>query len=125
MKDESSADRPRSCADEAARDTVKRNKDEQEKDPKKPIKKERILNWKWTARIFLLTFFISVGLSFFSESVSEQWNIWVALAILLVFIFIGILFDVIGTAVMSADPKSLNSMCTRQVRGAKRALKWT
>ena len=47
MKDESSADRPRSCADEAARDTVKRNKDEQEKDPKKPIKKERILNWKW------------------------------------------------------------------------------
>ena len=43
MKDESSADRPRSCADESARDTVKRNKDEQEKDPKKPIKKERIL----------------------------------------------------------------------------------
>ena len=58
MKDESSADRPRSCADEAARDTVKRNKDEQEKDPKKPIKKERILNYSFC--------FFAISFSFLS-----------------------------------------------------------
>lgn len=123
MKEETTADIDRSC-DEAVPETDAKKAKDDAGQPQKKAKKESMFNWNWTARIFLLTFSISIGLSFFSESVSEGLNVWIALIILLVFISIGILFDIIGTAVMSADAKSLNSMCTRQVKGAKKALKW-
>ncbi len=123
MKEESAAEIDRSCSEDSTDIEAKKSRETQPSGQKKQ-KKDSMFNWKWTARIFLITFTISIGLSFFSESVSEELNVWIAFAILFVFIFIGILFDIIGTAVMSADPKSLNSMCTRQVRGAKKALKW-
>ena len=123
MKEDVSSDIDRSNKSESEENEDKKNKDAQPQEQKNQ-KKESLFNWKWTARIFLLTFSISIGLSLFSESVSEELPVWVAFIILCVFVFIGILFDIIGTAVMSADPKSLNSMCTRQVKGAKKALKW-
>ena len=117
MKEDVSSDIDRSNKSESEENEDKKNKDAQPQEQKKQ-KKESLFNWKWTARIFLLTFSISIGLSLFSESVSEELPVWVAFIILCVFVFIGILFDIIGTAVMSADPKSVKSMCTRQVKGA-------
>ena len=46
----------------------------------------------------------------------------VALLILLLFIFLGILFDILGTAVMSADPRPFHSMASHKTKGAKQAL---
>lgn len=87
-------------------------------------KKDKLFNWKWTGKIFITAFSISIVLSFLSEAASQKLNFWIAGAILFLFIFIGILFDIIGTAVTASDPKMFNSMCSKQVRGAKTALKW-
>ena len=46
----------------------------------------------------------------------------IALLILLLFIGLGILFDILGTAVMSADPKPFHSMAAHKEKGAKQAL---
>ena len=46
----------------------------------------------------------------------------VATLILLLFIALGILFDIIGVAVTAANPKPFNSMAAHRVKGAKEAL---
>ena len=46
------------------------------------------------------------------------------LFIYLFFIFLGILFDIIGVAVTSSDDKIFHSMSARKVRGAKVAVKF-
>ena len=50
-------------------------------------------------------------------------GIVVAFAILLVIIFVGIIFDVVGVAVTSADEKPFHSMAARKVPGAQDAIK--
>ena len=42
----------------------------------------------------------------------------------MIFVFIGILFDIIGVSVTSADPKVFHSMSSRKVRGASIASKF-
>jgi CBS domain containing-hemolysin-like protein len=46
----------------------------------------------------------------------------VALLILLLFIGLGIVFDIIGVAVTAADPKPFHSMAAHKEKGAKQAL---
>jgi len=46
----------------------------------------------------------------------------IALLILLVFIALGIVFDIIGVAVTAADPKPFHSMAAHRVKGARQAL---
>ena len=47
----------------------------------------------------------------------------VAFFILLVIIFIGIVFDIIGMAVASADEKPFHSMASRKIPGAQEAIR--
>ena len=46
-----------------------------------------------------------------------------AFAILLAIVFIGIIFDIIGVAVTSADEAPFHAMAARKVNGAKEAIK--
>ena len=46
----------------------------------------------------------------------------IAFVILLVIIFVGIIFDIIGVAVTSADEKPFNAMAARKVPGARQAI---
>lgn len=50
-------------------------------------------------------------------------GIVVAFLILLAIVFIGILFDVVGVAVTSADEKPFHSMAARKVPGGQEAIK--
>lgn len=88
---------------------------------KEKIKKEKV-NVKWIAQIALISFTISFGLSFVSEiaipNLSVVWGILLTLA----FVFIGILFDIVGVAVTGADEKVFHSMNSRQVKGSKVAV---
>lgn len=65
---------------------------------------------------------LSAVLTLASESMLDGAGMAVALLILLLFIFLGILFDILGTAVMSADPKPFHSMAAHKEKGAKQAL---
>lgn len=90
---------------------------------KKPVKNKRLVDYKWIFTVTILAFFISLGFSFFSEITIPNANSIVATIIILLFICIGIIFDMIGIAITVADLKTFNSMATKQVRGAKLAVK--
>lgn len=87
-------------------------------------KKKELINWKWIGTIFTISFFLSFGLSFLSEVTIKQSTLFVSILITLVFIFLGILFDIIGVAVTSSDETIFHSMSARKVRGAKTAVRF-
>lgn len=86
------------------------------------VKKKHKVNYNWIIKITLLAFFISIIFSGFSEIFIKNVNIYFAILILIIFIFIGIVFDMIGVAVTSADEQPFHSMSSRKVKGAKQAV---
>ena len=86
-------------------------------------KKERNKTIRWVIIIFLVTIFISAVISFASTELMSDSSMTVAFIILLVIILLGILFDVIGVAVTSADEKPFHSMAAHKVNGAQEAIK--
>lgn len=96
------------------------NKDEK-KSLKKQLqrdKKKELINYSWIIKITLIAFSISFIFSALSETMIPNVNIFVGIIILIVFILIGILFDMIGVAVTSADMAPFNSMSSRKIKGA-------
>ena len=97
-------------------------------DEKKSINKElrknkkELANWRWIIRITLIAFTISIVFSLISQTVIPNVNIFIGLLILILFIGLGILFDIIGVAVQVADEKPFHSMNSRKIKGAKMAV---
>lgn len=90
---------------------------------KKPVKNKRLVDYKWILTVTLLAYCISLVFSFFSETMIPNTNSIIAVIIIFLFIGIGILFDMIGIAITVADVKTFNSMATKQVKGARLAVK--
>lgn len=90
---------------------------------KEKIKKEQV-DVKWLIKIIIMAFVISFGLSFVAQTTIPNLNIWLGVLITLLFIVIGIIFDIVGVAVNSADEKVFHSMNARKVRGANVAVKF-
>ena len=91
-------------------------------DPTAP-KKERNKAIRWVVTIFLSTILITSIISLASEEIMSVSAMPVAFVILLVIIFVGILFDIIGVAVTSADEKPFHSMAARKVPGALESIR--
>lgn len=87
------------------------------------VKKEHV-DVKWVVKILIMAFVISFSLSFVSQVTIPNLSIFWGVLITLIFILIGILFDIIGVSVTSADEKVFHSMNSRQVKGAKVAVKF-
>lgn len=79
-------------------------------------------NYGWIFQITLLAFVISLMFSFTSEMVIPNVNVFVGLILVFVFIAFGVLFDMIGVAVATADEKPFHSMSAQKVRGANVAV---
>ncbi len=88
---------------------------------KEKIKKE-LVDKKWVLTIFVIAFAISFSLSFVSEITVPNFNLGIGIVVTLLFIILGILFDIIGVSVTTADPKVFHSMNSRKVRGANIAV---
>ena len=86
-------------------------------------KKERNKTIRWVVTIFFITIFISGTISFTSDILMANSSMLVAFIILFAIIFIGIIFDVIGVAVTSADEKPFHSMAARKVPGAQESIR--
>ena len=86
-------------------------------------KKERNKTVRWVVTIFFVTILISGTISFVSDEIMEGSSILVAFLILLAIVLIGIIFDVIGVAVTSADEKPFHSMAARKVPGGMEAIR--
>lgn len=85
-------------------------------------KKERNKTIRWVVTIFLTTIFISGAISLISDEIMSTSGIFVAFLILLAIILVGIIFDIIGMAVASADEKPFHAMAARKVPGAREAI---
>ncbi|MBQ4565796.1 MAG: hypothetical protein IJA48_05550 [Oscillospiraceae bacterium] len=72
--------------------------------------------------IFFVTILISSTISFLSSSVMEDAGLVEAFIVLLIIVLLGIIFDIIGVAVMSANEKPFHSMASKKVPGAMEAL---
>ena len=83
----------------------------------KKEEKRRIRNWVIT--IFLATIAISAAISLASDAVMENSSTVVAFLILLLIVFVGIVFDIVGMAVATADEKPFHAMAARKVKGAR------
>jgi CBS domain containing-hemolysin-like protein len=90
---------------------------------KKPIKNKKSVDHKWIAIVTVSAFLISIVFSFASELIMPNATAIIATITILLFIGIGILFDIIGIAITVADISTFNSMATKRVRGAKIAVK--
>ena len=86
-------------------------------------KKERNKAIRWVVTIFISTILISGIISLASEEIMSASNMLVAFIILLTIILVGILFDIIGVAVTSADEKPFHSMAARKVPGALESIR--
>ena len=90
---------------------------------KKQGKKMPKPDYKWIILIFTLTMVISGTMSFISSELLGRANLAVSFLILISIVLIGIIFDVIGVAVTSAEEKPFHSMASRKVPEAAEALR--
>ncbi len=86
-------------------------------------KKHRLKNVRWVITIFLVTIFVSGMISLISEEVMGSSGMVTAFLILLTIVLIGILFDIIGVAVTSADETPFHAMAARKVPGARESIR--
>lgn len=93
----------------------------------KAKKKNKNINRKsdirWILNVSLLAFSITFVMTIFSEGALANVSLFTGIIIVLFFIFVGIIFDMIGIAVTVADPKVFHSMAAKKITGAKVALK--
>ena len=61
-------------------------------------------------------------MSFISENLIKNINVVFAFLILIIIIFIGILFDIIGVAVTAADEPPFHAMSANKQKGSKEAV---
>lgn len=77
---------------------------------------------RWTITVFVVTLVISATISLVSEGIMQQSNVFSAFIILLVIVFLGIVFDIVGVAVTSASTAPFHSMASRKVAGAQECI---
>lgn len=79
-------------------------------------------NTKWLITITVLAFCISFVFSLISEITLSKVNLIMGIIILILFIGIGIVFDMIGVAVTSTTESPLHAMSSKKMKGAKKAV---
>ena len=77
---------------------------------------------KWVIKIIILTILISISFTLLSQVSLKNAGYVLAFAVLAIFIFIGIAFDMLGIAVTSADVRPFHSMAAHKEVGATEAL---
>ena len=90
---------------------------------KEKVKKEQV-DINWIIKILIMSFVISFGLSFVSEMTIPNLSLVLGIIVTLLFIGLGIVFDIIGVSVTSSDEAVFHSMNSRKVKGASVAVKF-
>ena len=103
--------------------TALHTNDPEPRSKKNKKKTRKHSNARWIVTIFFVAVLISSAISFLSSSIMEDAGIVEAFVVLLFIVLLGIVFDVIGVAVMSAGEKPFHSMAAKKVPGAAEALK--
>lgn len=78
--------------------------------------------WIWPLKIFIIAIILSFSFSFLSEYIFSKVGIIVSIAVLIVLLCIGVVFDMIGVAVTAASIEPFAAMRSRKVYGADKAM---
>ena len=77
----------------------------------------------WIIKAFVLTFFITIIISGLSNIIAENSNIIILSIITFIILILGIIFDTIGTAVLTADEATFHAKASNKIKGSKQAIK--
>ncbi|MCK8058881.1 MULTISPECIES: hypothetical protein [unclassified Fusibacter] len=80
----------------------------------KKLKKGKRYHIKLAVQIFILSFSLSILMSFASQTTLSKSSVIFAFFVLLVIIFIGVIFDIVGVAVATADPAPFHAMASKK-----------
>ncbi len=96
-----------------------------EKKDKKSVKKtkKKINPWIWPLKIFIIALILSFTFSVLSEMVFSVVGIVVSVLVILLLLTLGVICDMIGVAVTSANIEPYTAMRAKKVRGSKEAMK--
>lgn len=87
-------------------------------------KEKKLVDFKWIYKIIFITFGISLFMSFVSGITLPSVPTIVGILVVLLFILIGVIFDMIGVSVTASNLSVFNSMSSRKVKGAKLAVRF-
>lgn len=76
----------------------------------------------WIYKVFFLTFLLSVIFTFVSNSIAYNANLLVIFILLGSVIAIGVIFDMVGTSVLSSDESSFHAMSSKKIKGSDEAI---
>jgi CBS domain containing-hemolysin-like protein len=79
-------------------------------------------NTKWIITIFIISFVLSLLFSGVSTVMSTKFNNIVLVIITTIVVIIGIMFDMIGVAVLTSEEASLHAKASKKLQGAKAAI---
>lgn len=119
---DTSAERQQSEAEQQPQPVAEQSEKKSDKNSQHADKKKKKRNlWPLKALIISLTLAFAVNaLSSFSLSGA---NLWITLAVTVLILILGVVFDMIGTAATSCDIGPFLAMASRKVKGGKMAVK--
>ena len=79
-------------------------------------------NVNWIYKVFLLSFILSIVFSSGSSFIANRANSIILGIIIVCVIIIGIVFDMIGVAVLTSNESSLHAKASKKLKGAKEAI---
>lgn len=80
-------------------------------------------NMKWVMQSFIMTFILSMIFAYVSTNGVSSLSLVPALLILVLVMFLGIFFDIIGVAVTVANEEEFHAKATKKVKGSKDSIK--
>ena len=90
---------------------------------KKINKNNEVIDYAWIIKIIVSSFIISIIFTLISETAIPNVGILIGIVLTLLFISIGVIFDMVGIAVATADEAQFHSMASRRVKGANMAIR--
>jgi Mg2+/Co2+ transporter CorB len=79
-------------------------------------------NVNWIYKVFLLSFLLSAVFSSITGLINEDLNPVILIIILIIFISIGIIFDMIGVAVLTSKEATFHAKASKKIKGAKESI---
>ena len=80
-------------------------------------------NKNWVIKAFILTFFLALIISGISNVIVEKCGFAVLLIITVLIVLLGIIFDIIGTAVLTANEATFHAKASNKIDGSKESIK--
>lgn len=77
----------------------------------------------WNLIVFILSFSLALVFSFLTNKLSNNASNIIMILLILLVIAIGIIFDMIGVAVLTAKESTFHAMSSKKIKGSKKATK--